>query len=64
MALALPSLEARVAVQPASGLRLGPLELADAAELDRALEHGREPAPDGCGTEPAFDERYRGGGED
>jgi glucuronokinase len=44
LALALPSLEARVAVQPASGLRLGPLELADAAELDRALEHGREPA--------------------
>ena len=31
-----------MSVEPASGLRLGPLELAGTAELDRALEHGRE----------------------
>jgi glucuronokinase len=44
LALALPSLEARVAVEPAEGLRLGALELAGLGELDVALEHGREPA--------------------
>jgi glucuronokinase len=44
LALALPSLEARVAVEPAEGLRLGSLELAGMGELDQALEHGREPA--------------------
>jgi glucuronokinase len=33
-----------VAVEPAEGLRLGRLELASVGELDRALEHGREPA--------------------
>jgi galactokinase/mevalonate kinase-like predicted kinase len=44
LALALPSLEARVAVEPADGLRLGALELAGLAELDLAFEHGREPA--------------------
>jgi glucuronokinase len=44
LALALPSLEARVAIEPAEGLRLGALELAGLGELDAALEHGREPA--------------------
>ena len=44
LALALPSLEARLAVEPASGLELGPVRLAGVSELDRALEHGREPA--------------------
>jgi glucuronokinase len=45
LALALPALDARVAVEPLSeGLELGPLRLSGLAELDRALEHGREPA--------------------
>jgi glucuronokinase len=44
LALALPSLEARVSIEPAEGLRLGALELTGLGELDAALEHGREPA--------------------
>jgi glucuronokinase len=44
LALALPSLEARVAVEPAQGLELGALKLAGTRELDAAFEHGREPA--------------------
>jgi len=44
LALALPSLEARVAVEPAEGLRFGALELSGFDELDRAFAHGREPA--------------------
>ena len=44
LALALPSLEARVSVEPAEGLRLGALQLAGIGELDVAMAHGREPA--------------------
>src|SRR3954451_8556375 len=45
LALALPALEARVAVEPlADGIELGPLRLRGMDELERALEHGREPA--------------------